>query len=141
MAMIPRCAMILPLPRPRAPCPQLLGFCLFECCVGVYFPTWGSLRSTVVPEVPSTVQCVHVHIALWPPRTWSVAWPLISSITVLSCHFAITHATHAYPWHQECRSAIMNLFRVPLNLIVVLILINIDWLKGQQVGRAIRASM
>lgn len=62
---------------------QLLGFCLFECCVGVYFPTWGSLRSTVVPE--------------------------------------------------ECRSAIMNLFRVPLNLIVVLILINIDWLKGQQV--------
>ena len=34
---------------------------------------------------------------------------------------------------QESRSAIMNLFRVPLNLIVVLILINIDWLKGSTV--------
>jgi len=63
--------------------PQLLGFCLFECCVGVYFPTWGSLRSAVVPE--------------------------------------------------ESRSTIMNLFRVPLNFIVVLILINIDWLNGSTV--------
>merc|ERR1711861_70924 len=56
---------------------QLFGFCLFECCVGVYFPTWGSLRSAVVPE--------------------------------------------------ESRSAIMNLFRVPL------ILINIDVLQGTTV--------
>jgi hypothetical protein len=59
---------------------QLLGFCVFEGCVGVYFPTWGSLRSEVVPE--------------------------------------------------ECRSAIMNLARVPLNFIVVCILINIDTLSG-----------
>merc|ERR1719263_67055 len=59
---------------------QLFGFCLFEGCVGVYFPTWGSLRSEVVPE--------------------------------------------------ECRSAIMNLARVPLNFIVVCILINIDSLSG-----------
>jgi len=63
--------------------PQLLGFCLFEACVGVYFPAWGGLRSQVVPE--------------------------------------------------ECRSSIMNLFRVPLNLIVVLILINIDVLRGSTV--------
>ena len=62
---------------------QLFGFCLFEGCVGVYFPTWGSLRSEVVPE--------------------------------------------------ECRSAIMNLFRVPLNFIVVIILINIDTLSGSTV--------
>jgi len=62
---------------------QLLGFCVFEGCVGVYFPTWGSLRSEVVPE--------------------------------------------------ECRSAIMNLFRVPLNFIVVCILINIDTLTGSAV--------
>jgi len=29
---------------------QLLGFCVFEGCCGVYFPTWGSLRSAAVPE-------------------------------------------------------------------------------------------
>jgi len=62
---------------------QLLGFCLFEFCVGIYFPTWGSLRSSVIPE--------------------------------------------------ESRSAIMNLFRVPLNLWVVLILINIENIKGSTV--------
>jgi MFS family permease len=62
---------------------QLFGFCMFEACVGVYFPTWGSLRSAVVPE--------------------------------------------------ESRSTIMNLYRVPLNFIVVLILWNIDVLKGSTV--------
>jgi len=54
---------------------QLTGFCVFEGCCGVYFPTWGNLRSAVVPE--------------------------------------------------ECRSTVLNLYRVPLNMIVVIVLYNI----------------
>jgi MFS family permease len=54
---------------------QVVGFCVFEGCCGVYFPTWGNLRSAVVPE--------------------------------------------------ELRSTILNLYRVPLNLIVVIVLYHI----------------
>ena len=59
------------------------GFCLFEWCCGVYFPTWSQLRSEVVPE--------------------------------------------------QSRSAVMNIFRVPLNLIVVAMMGNIDKLDHHQV--------
>ena len=55
--------------------PQLVGFSAFELCVGIYFPTWGNLRGSIVPE--------------------------------------------------NLRATVMNLYRVPLNLIVVLVLLNI----------------
>ena len=62
------------------------GFCLFEWCCGVYFPTWSQLRSEVVPE--------------------------------------------------QSRSAVMNIFRVPLNLIVVAMMGNIDRSYGGHAGNA-----
>lgn len=52
---------------------MLVSFIVFECCVGVYFPTIGMLKSKIVPEAN--------------------------------------------------RSMLYNLFRVPLNLIVVLVLL------------------
>jgi len=63
--------------------PQLYGFCVFEGCVGVYFPTWGSIRSQVVPET--------------------------------------------------CRASVMNILRVPLNLIVVLLMANVHSLHSHTV--------
>jgi len=63
---------------------KLAGFCVFEWCCGVYFPTWSQLRSAVVPE--------------------------------------------------ESRAAIMNLFRIPLNLMVVLMMANVDNLHSTQVS-------
>jgi len=63
--------------------PSLAGFCLFEWCCGVYFPSWSQLRSGVVPE--------------------------------------------------DSRSAIMNIFRVPLNLIVVGMMGNVDKLDHHTV--------
>jgi len=54
---------------------QLLGFCLFEACVGFYWPLIAEIRSAVIPE--------------------------------------------------ESRATIMNFFRVPLNLIVVVVLYKI----------------
>lgn len=49
-------------------CLQLLGFCVFEGCCGVYFPTWGSLRSAAVPEVPAhaVIAMSPSHIAMSP---------------------------------------------------------------------------
>ena len=51
---------------------RFVVFCIFECCVGVFWPAISSLRSVYIPE--------------------------------------------------EVRSTMMNIFRVPLNLLVVLIL-------------------
>jgi len=59
---------------------RLFGFCVFEACVGVYFPTWGRLRCGVVPE--------------------------------------------------ESRATIMNFFRVPLNLAVVVMMSNVHSLPS-----------
>jgi MFS family permease len=61
----------------------LLGFCVFEVCCGIYFPSAGSMRSKYIPE--------------------------------------------------EVRSTVMNVFRVGLNAIVVLTLINIDALATDTV--------
>ena len=54
---------------------QMVGFSAFELCVGIYFPTWGALRGSIIPE--------------------------------------------------NLRATVMNIYRVPLNLIVVLVLVNI----------------
>ena len=54
----------------------LVGFCIFEVCCGIYFPSAGTMRSKYIPE--------------------------------------------------EMRSTVMNVFRIGLNLIVVLVLMNID---------------
>ncbi len=53
----------------------LMGFCVFEICCGVYFPSIGTMRGKFIPE--------------------------------------------------EVRSTIMNIFRIGLNLIVVLVLWNV----------------
>ncbi len=62
---------------------NLLGFCLFEGCVGCYWPLIGNIRSELIPE--------------------------------------------------EARSTIMNMFRIPLNLIVVAVLYHIGDLEQQTV--------
>jgi len=62
---------------------QLTGFAVFEGCVGIYFPTWGTLRGGIIPE--------------------------------------------------NLRATIMNLYRVPLNLIVVLVLMNIGGMNSSSV--------
>jgi MFS transporter, MFS domain-containing protein family, molybdate-anion transporter len=62
---------------------QLLAFCVFEVCCGIYFPSAGTLRSKYIPE--------------------------------------------------EVRSTVMNVFRVGLNLLVVLTLINIESLAQDTV--------
>ena len=61
----------------------LAGFCVFEVCCGIYFPSAGTMRSKYIPE--------------------------------------------------EVRSKVMNVFRIGLNLIVVLVLINIDALATDTV--------
>jgi hypothetical protein len=62
---------------------QLVAFCLFEVCCGLYFPSAGTMRSKYIPE--------------------------------------------------EVRSTVMNVFRIGLNLIVVLTLVNIDGLAQSTV--------
>ena len=61
----------------------LAGFCVFEVCCGIYWPSVGSMRSKYIPE--------------------------------------------------EVRSTVMNVFRIGLNMIVVLVLINIDSLETDTV--------
>jgi MFS family permease len=61
----------------------LAGFCVFEVCCGIYFPSAGTMRSKYIPE--------------------------------------------------EVRSTVMNVFRIGLNLIVVLVLMNIDALATDTV--------
>ena len=65
---------------------RLISFFVFECCVGLYFPSMGMLRGKVIPD--------------------------------------------------EVRSTIMNFFRIPLNMIVVLVLVNV----GDMSVRMIAAS-
>lgn len=62
---------------------RLLLFVVFECCVGVYFPTIGSIRGRYVPD--------------------------------------------------NVRATVMNLFRIPLNIIVVIVLCYIDALGLKRV--------
>ena len=62
---------------------RFLSFCVFEVCVGMFWPSLGFMRSRYVPE--------------------------------------------------EVRATVMNIFRIPLNLIVVLVLVNIDRLEQFQV--------
>jgi len=62
---------------------RLFSFIIFECCVGIYFPTIGGLRSKYVPD--------------------------------------------------NVRATIMNIFRIPLNIIVVIVLWYIDELGLQKV--------
>ena len=56
---------------------QLLAFCVFEVCVGVFWPSMMKMRATYVPE--------------------------------------------------ELRATIINLFRIPLNLFVCIVLYNVSW--------------
>ena len=58
---------------------RLASFCVFEACVGMFWPSLGFMRSRYVPE--------------------------------------------------EVRATVMNIFRIPLNMIVVLVLVNIDRLE------------
>jgi len=55
---------------------QLMGFLLFEICVGIFWPSIMSMRSKYIPE--------------------------------------------------ECRSTIMNIFRIPLNIFVCIVLYNVS---------------
>jgi hypothetical protein len=55
---------------------QLLAFCVFEVCVGVFWPSMMKMRATYVPE--------------------------------------------------ELRATIINLFRIPLNLFVCIVLYNVS---------------
>jgi len=59
------------------------GFLMFELCVGVYFPTIGTIRSKYIPE--------------------------------------------------EARAAVMNIFRIPLNVLVVLILKYINMFENKSI--------
>merc|ERR1712072_791884 len=29
---------------------QMIGFCVSEACVGIYFPTWGTVKAGIIPE-------------------------------------------------------------------------------------------
>ena len=62
---------------------QLLAFCLFEGCIGIFWPSMMALRAQYVPE--------------------------------------------------EMRSTIMNIFRIPLNLFVCIVLYKVG---GRGAGRA-----
>ena len=62
---------------------RFLSFCVFEVCVGMFWPSLGFMRSRYVPE--------------------------------------------------EVRATVMNIFRIPLNMIVVLVLVNIERLEQFQV--------
>lgn len=62
----------------------LVSFCVFECCVGLYFPSIGAQRAQHIPN--------------------------------------------------EARTTIMSIFRIPLNLIVVLTLLNVSQLSTVKIS-------
>lgn len=82
----------------------LAAFCVFEGALGMYWPTMSMLRASSVPEVFRFLECDHYHFGRLK----------YASVRKLLC---INHCLL-----QTIRSSLMAVFRIPLNIIVMVTL-------------------
>lgn len=90
----------------------LAAFCVFEGALGVYWPTMSMLRASSVPEVFNLLECERYHF----DRLESASTRIMLCVN----HYSI----------QTIRSSLMAVFRIPLNIIVMVTLFYIGLSPG-----------
>ena len=120
----------------------LAAFCSFEAMLGIYWPTMSVLRAQYVPEVLTkpfpeflSISSYFNSLMKWKHLTSSIPlrriyWCRYSKEDVwVSCNSYIQ--VFFFPsfssWNQSIRSSIMALFRIPLNLLVIIVLVCIGF--------------